>query len=170
MEPARKLEYHLPEPTKQPGRRTKRYKRIRRQPRRLPETALVCVAAIIIVCLAVLYLGQQVHTMHIHRTVQQVEQELRTVRQRHEQLLFAVNSGRSLRAIEAMARDQLGMVDSETSTVLVLDPQDDEPVLSAADKKPSGQPRQPDGVVPAIAAWADRWLPLGGIKAGWNGQ
>ncbi len=169
MQTARKLESYLPEPTDIQHRSSKRYRRIRRRQRRLPDTLLVCSAVVVVVCLAVLYLGQQVATMHLNVQAQRLEQHLQAETQKHEQLLVHLNAAQSLRYIEELARQEIGMVESEALTVLYLDvPVNAPTAMAVVDDGMDSE--APDGVFVGLTEFLSHLLSLGGVKAGWSGQ
>ncbi len=168
MQTARKLETYLPEPTHSRQRSTKRYRRVRRRPRRLPDTVLICGAVVMVVFLAVVYLGQQVATMHLNVQAQRLEQQLQAEVQKHEQLLVQLNAAQSLRYIEELARAEIGMVDSQALTVLLLDvPAHRNMAVAEAEAAKQGATT---GLFVELTDFLNHLLSLGGVRAGWSGQ
>lgn len=164
MQPARKLVDYSKQRTYDTHRGTKKYRKVKRR-RRLPETMVVFAAAILLTTLALTYLGQQVYTMHLNVTRQRLEQRLHAEKQKHEQLLVSFNAARSLRNIETIAIEQLGMVAAGDPVHLAIYAPVVDPLpldVMMAHEVETG----PYGLFAGVADLWSQWLSLGGVNTG----
>lgn len=165
MVPARKLEYSSAQPHVNYKKSPKSIKRAKRK--QCPETVLICLVAFLFAGICILYLGQQVSLMRLSVQLSELEAEYRTVQQENEMLQLRLSQARSLSNIEAIARNQLGMVEPNQSNMLVVAPRDRiEPVRGDWQEESGSQ----GGMFQMVADIINRWLPLGGVEAGRIGR
>lgn len=162
MTAARKLDYYSDyaeeTPVSTPQRKAKR--------NRVPVTLKICLVAMCCVALGLLYLQQQVTSYYLSMELAQMQEQVNAMQQRNDHTMLSLESQRSLKQIEQIARTELGMVDPTYSATLVLDvPTSNEEVHSVwmADRTPSGEV---SGFMTALVAWVNKVLPLGGVEAG----
>lgn len=135
----------------------------RKRRRTLPDTVVIVLAALVCVCLGILYLGQNVQTMRLSIQLKDLEQEIRLVEQKNDHLQLALKSARSLETLELLARTQLGMVKPSEASVLVLAPSETQ--IPQGEGWIKGQERA-EGLLGTFAVWLNKWFPLGGVEAG----
>jgi hypothetical protein len=90
------------------------------------------------------------------------------MQQRNDQAMLNLESQRSLKQIEQIARNELGMVDPTYVTTLVLDLPENLTETREPHSIWAGDAQSQDnvGFLAALAAWMNRVLPLGGVEAG----
>lgn len=163
MTAARKLEqysdYAEMTPVSRPKRQAKKSK--------VPVTLKICLVAICCVTLGILYLQQQVTSYYLSMELVQMQEQVNTMQQRNDHTMLSLESQRSLKQIEQIARTELGMVDPTYTATLVLDM----PTARAqevqsvwiTDRTQSGEG---SSLVAALVSWMNKVLPLGGVEAG----
>ncbi|NLL43712.1 MAG: hypothetical protein GX251_10260 [Firmicutes bacterium] len=165
MTAARKLDYysnHVEETPLPPKRRSVKRNRV-------PVTLKICLLAACCVVVGLLYIQQQVTSYYLNMELVQLQEQVNIMQQRNDQAMLNLESQRSLKQIEQMARTELGMVDPTYVTTLVLD----QPTTMAAEagEPPSHWARDAGhteslGFLATLTAWMNRVLPLGGVEAG----
>lgn len=165
MAAVRKLDndyyYDSPPPQQtKPKSKTKRKK--------LPETMVILFLACLCVALCLFYLGQKVATMHLNVEIGQLERELDKLYEENDHLVLELESVQRLNYIEAIARGQLGMVDPENASLLVMS----EPVQSRSPHSSwlDEEEQQKPGLFVMVADWLNQLLPIGGVEAGRIGR
>lgn len=163
MTAARKLDQysHYTEETPLPKQR-----RPQKQ-NRVPATVKICLVAACCVIVGLLYLQQQVTSYYLSMELVQVQEQVNAMQQRNDHLMLSLESQRSLKQIEQIARHELGMVDPTYTATLVLNG----PTVMAAEvesrwvaeQSPSGEGL---GIFATLASWVNKVLPLGGAEAG----
>ena len=139
----------------------------KRKKRRIPATIKVCLVAALCVVISLLYLQQQVTFYYLNMELVQLEEQVNVLEQRNDHLMLNLESQRSLNKIEQLARQELGMVDPErvTSIVLELTP----PVNGGEGGRwMSNSPERmaSQGFFATLAGWFNKAFPLGGVEAG----
>ncbi|MCK9524652.1 MAG: septum formation initiator family protein [Limnochordia bacterium] len=162
MTAARKLEeysYNREETLVPQGRPVKRK-------RRIPATLKICLVAACFVALGLLYLQQQVTSYYLSMELAQLQQEVNTKQQRNDHIMLSLESQRSLKQVEQIARTQLGMVDPAHSATLVLSTPSATP--SGVESRWTQVPQSGEGMrfVETLLSWMNRVLPIGGVEAG----
>ncbi len=169
MVPARKMpsshqwEIHPERPSEYQGQQKPKRRR-----RRVPATVKLCLVAALVVCLAVLYISQQINTMYLSMELAKLQEEANLVRQRNGYLRVQLEQARSIQNIEKLARTKLGMVDPSETAVLVA---------SSSLLESSGQGTSPSSLAAAasqseanawtvVANWLNKLFPVGGVEAG----
>lgn len=135
--------------------------------RRVPATVKVCCIAALCVALSLLYLQQQVSFYYLNMELAQLQEQVNILEQRNDHLMLNLESQRSLQKIEQLARKELGMVEPERVTSLVLEPASSIPTNQGGrwiDNSPERVPSQ--GVFATLAGWFNKAFPLGGVEAG----
>lgn len=163
MTAARQLEEYSHYREETPRRRQKRPAK----PNRVPVTVKICLVAACCVVVGLLYLQQQVKSYYLSMELVQIQEQVNAMQQRNDHLMLSLESQRSLKQIEQIARNQLGMVDPAYTATLVLSG----PTVMAgevesrwvADQTPSDETM---GLFATLASWMNRVLPLGGVEAG----
>ncbi len=163
MTAARKLEqyYDYPEVTPiSPPKRQARKKRV-------PVTLKICLVATFFVALSLLYLQLQVTSYYLSMELVQMQEQVNSMQQRNDHIMLRLESQRSLKQIEQIARTELGMIDPTYSTTIVLDvpssmPEQVESVWMV-DRTQSGEG---SGFLALLVSWVNNVLPLGGVEAG----
>ena len=96
-----------------------------------------------------------------------LQEQVKLMERRNNELMLTLESQRSLKQIEQLARSQLGMVDPEVTATLVvprqMDPVPETPARWLAEERPAAQT---PGILAAVAAVLNKVLPLGGVEAG----
>lgn len=162
MEPALKLEYYeLDIAAALPSSNYKRKKRV-------PLPVLICLTAMLVVCAAFYYINQQVVTMQLSVEIGILERQLADLQQEQEYLLLSLKETNRLTTIEAVARQELGMVDPVGTQVLVLNTQQN--VNPDAGGWIDVEEEQHNHLFTQIANWLNQLLPVGGVEAGRIGQ
>lgn len=141
----------------------KRKRRVRR--RRFPATLKICLLAAISVAVCILYLDQQITSFNLNLQLSKLQEEVTTLEQRNDYLLVNLEKERSLQKIDFLARTELGMVDPNDSTSVVVNsvsPQD--PPAGRWTEK--GHNDSGQGVFTTLANWLNKVFPLGGVEAG----
>ena len=162
MVPARKLsstDYYdgAAVPVQNPRRKTRK--------KRMPATIKICLLAVLFVVTCIFYLNQQVQTMYLSLKLAELEQQVKTAQQRNDHLRVNLESARSLQKIEYIARTELGMIDPDVSSSLVVNPSAS-PHQQAQGRWIEDTPEDEWGVFVALAGWLNKILPLGGVEAG----
>ncbi|NLJ80216.1 MAG: hypothetical protein GX335_04230 [Firmicutes bacterium] len=133
---------------------------------RVPPTLKICLLAAICVAVSLLYLEQQVTSFHLNMQLTQLDEQVKLLEQHNEHLLVNLETQMSLQKIEDIARNQLGMVDPDRTTSLVLD---SKAPLAPSERRWADQNSPvPDkrGVFAVLASWLNKAFPLGGVEAG----
>ncbi|NLL48966.1 MAG: hypothetical protein GX249_10325 [Firmicutes bacterium] len=161
MTAARKLEQYTyyPEETLVPRQR----RPVRRN--RLPVTVKICLVAACCVLLGILYLQQQVTSYYLSMELVQLQEEVNTMQQRNDHIMLSLESQRSLKQVEHIARTELGMVDPDYTSTLVLNvpPSSKTEMESRWVESPSTEGPQ---IVATLLSWVNKVLPIGGVEAG----
>lgn len=162
MEPALKLVEHEPE-----------YQTVlpvsnRKHKVRVPLPALICLTAMLVACGAFYYLHQQVVTMQLSVNIGILEKQLTELQQEQEYLLLTLKEASRLTTIEAIARQELGMVDPTGTHILVLNTQQN--LNPDAGGWIDTHEEQYNHLFARIASWLNQLLPVGGVEAGRLGQ
>lgn len=135
---------------------------------RIPVTVKVCLVAACCVVVGLLYLQQQVTSYYLSMELVQIEEQVNAMQQRNDHLMLSLESQRSLKQIEQIARNELGMVEPTYTATLVLNGPavmagEAESRWVAEEETPSGETM---GILATLASWMNRVLPLGGVEAG----
>lgn len=135
--------------------------------RRIPATMKICLMAACGVVLGLLYLQQQVTSYYLNMEVSRLQEQVKLMEQRNDHLVISLESQRSLRQVEQIARTQLGMVDAEYTAALVV-PRHSGPVPEVEARWLADQPQDnpSGGILAALTAVLNKVLPLGGVEAG----
>ncbi|HHT42589.1 MAG TPA: hypothetical protein GX014_04230 [Firmicutes bacterium] len=165
MTAARKLvepyQPHIEEAASEPSRRPAPKRR------RLPATLRICLVAAICVVLGLLYLQQQVTSYYLNMELASLQEQVNSMEQRNDHLMLSLESQRSLKQIEQVARTRLGMVDPEFTATLVLPRQVDSiPEAQGRWLADEQQDSTTGGVLAVLTAMLNKVLPLGGVEAG----
>ncbi|MDI9484438.1 MAG: septum formation initiator family protein [Bacillota bacterium] len=164
MTAARKLDYYsnYVEETPLPSKRrsAKRSK--------VPVTLKICLLAACCVAVGLLYIQQQVTSYYLNMELVRLQEQVNVMQQRNDQAMLNLESQRSLKQIEQIARNELGMVDPTYVTTLVLDLPENLTETREPHSIWAGDAQSQDnvGFLAALAAWMNRVLPLGGVEAG----
>lgn len=133
--------------------------------KKIPATIKICLFAAIFVTVSILYLNQQVQTMHLSLKLTELEQQVKAAQQRNDYLRVNLESARSLQKIEHIARTELGMIDPDVSSSLVVNPSPSR-YHQAQGRWIEHTPEDERGVFTVLAGWLNKILPLGGVEAG----
>ena len=133
--------------------------------KKIPATIKICLFAALFVTISILYLNQQVQTMHLSLKLAELEQQVKTAQQRNDYLRVNLESARSLQRIEQIARTELGMIDPDVSSSLVVNPSTPQ-YQQAQGRWIEDTSEEEWGVFAALAGWLNKILPLGGVEAG----
>ncbi|HHT68004.1 MAG TPA: hypothetical protein GXZ85_01960 [Firmicutes bacterium] len=163
MTAARKLEYYSypteETPSPKPRRPVKRS--------RIPVTLKICLVAACCVVVSLLYLQQQVTSYYLSMELVQLQEQVNTMQQRNDQTMLSLESVRSLKQIEHIARTELGMVDPvHTATLVVNTPT---AMAGGAESRwitDHSQSPEGMGIFATLVSWVNKVLPLGGVEAG----
>lgn len=134
---------------------------------RVPTTLKICVVAACCVMVALLYLQQQVVAYHLNFELVQLQEQVNVGQQRNDHLMLSLESQRSLKQIEHIARTKLGMVDPVKTSIIVVNQETVRTVQGESrwfDVEPSEGVSS--GVFATLASWLNKVLPLGGVEAG----
>lgn len=135
--------------------------------RRIPATLRICLVAACCVVIGLLYLQQQVTSYYLNMELLHLQEQVKLMERRNNELMLTLESQRSLKQIEHIARSQLGMVDPEVTATLVvprqMDPVPETQARWLAEERPADQT---PGILAALAAVLNKVLPLGGVEAG----
>lgn len=142
-------------------------RKVKRKRRRFPATLKICLLAACCVFIAILYLQQQMTGYYLNLNIAELEEQVNLIEQRNEYLKLKLESERSIQKIETIARTELGMIQPESSTILVLN----RPERQLAGEQSRWLEDQNDhdtdgGVLATLAAWLNKAVPLGGVEAG----
>ncbi|HKM43711.1 MAG TPA: hypothetical protein VJZ70_06935 [Limnochordia bacterium] len=162
MTAARKLEQYSYEMEETPVPRKQRP--VKRS--RIPVTVKICLVAACCVVVSLAYLQQQVTSYYLSMEVVQLQEQVNTMQQRNDHIMLSLESQRSLKQIEHIARTELGMVDPAYTATLVLHAS---PATSAGvESRWVQQPQSSEdvGIMATLLAWVNRVLPIGGVEAG----
>ena len=88
--------------------------------RRIPATLRICLVAACCVVIGLLYLQQQVTSYYLNMELLHLQEQVKLMERRNNELMLTLESQRSLKQIEQIARSQLGMVDPEVTATLVV--------------------------------------------------
>lgn len=137
-----------------------------RKKARIPATVKICFLAACCVGLALFYLQQQVTSYYLSMELEQLQEQVNALEQRNDHLLINLESQRSLQKIEQLARTQLGMVEPERVSSLVVERST--PAFYQGESRFVETPAVKDshGVFATLAAWLNKAFPLGGVEAG----
>ncbi|MGI6148549.1 MAG: FtsB family cell division protein [Limnochordia bacterium] len=170
MVPARRIpnsyEWEWTNPDQPQGKNRRPQSKRRR--RRLPATVKLCLIAVLLVSLGVLYISQQINTMYLSLQLAELQEEVNLAKQRNGYLRVQLEQARSIQAIEELARTRLGMVDPEETAVLVA--ANHESAYSGSGTRRGGQataaPSNADNAWTMVANWLNKLFPVGGVEAG----
>ena len=84
-------------------------------------TLKICLLAACCVAVGLLYIQQQVTSYYLNMELVRLQEQVNVMQQRNDQAMLNLESQRSLKQIEQIARNELGMVDPTYVTTLVLD-------------------------------------------------
>lgn len=133
----------------------------------MPATVRICLVAACCVVLGLLYLQQQVTSYHLNVEVLRLQEQVKLMEQRNDQLMLTLEAQRSLKQVEHIARTRLGMVDPEyTATLVVPHRTDPVPVVESRWLAQGEQENPSGGILSVLAAVLNKVLPLGGVEAG----
>ncbi|HHY10496.1 MAG TPA: hypothetical protein GX528_08020 [Firmicutes bacterium] len=137
----------------------------RKKRRRLPATLKICLLAAIFVAVCILYLDLQITSFNLNLQLAKLQEEVAALESRNDYLLVNLEQERSLNKIDYLARTELGMVDPDMSTSVVVNtaPPKDPPSGRWAEKN---QDPSEGGLFAALAYWLNKAFPLGGVEAG----
>lgn len=133
---------------------------------RLPTTVKICLLAAICVAISLFYLEQQVTCFHLNMQLAQLREQVDSLEQRNDYLRVSLEKQRSLQQVEYLARTELGMVEPNHTTNLVVNSQRR---LTSGEGRwvennpPAGRER---GIFAALAGWLNKAFPIGGVEAG----
>ncbi|NLM41411.1 MAG: hypothetical protein GX199_03760 [Firmicutes bacterium] len=171
MTAARKLEYDYSYPEElvaaPSAPAAKPEPKLKSKRRCLPATLRICLVAACCVVLGLLYLQQQVTSYYLNMEMLHLQEQVKLMEQRNNQLMLTLESQRSLKQIEHIARTRLGMVEPEYTATLVM-PRHTDPVPEAESRWLAEEPSaSPSGsFLAALTAVLNKVLPLGGVEAG----
>ncbi len=141
----------------------------RRRPKRsrIPATLKICLVAACCVVVCLLYLEQQVTSYYLNMELVELQEQVNTMQQRNDHLMLSLESQRSLKQVEQIARTTLGMVDPTYTAALIIN----QPTAMAREIESrwisDQQTRQGQGgIFATLASWVNRVLPIGGVEAG----
>lgn len=137
--------------------------------KRVPECLVVLTLACVCVALCLLYLDQKVKTMHLNVEIGQLEQELEKLYEENAHLVLELESVQRLTYIEAVARGQLGMVEPENASLLVMSGVEQQRTPQAPGWVGEEESQNP-GIFVMVAEWLNQVLPIGGVEAGRIGR
>ena len=140
----------------------------RKRKQRVPLPVLICLMAALVVCCAFYYLHQQVVAMHLSLEIGIMERQLAELQQEQEYLLLSLKEASRLTTIEAVARQELGMVDPAGTQILVLNTQQHLNPDTGGWMDTQAEPNS--HLFARIADWLNQLLPVGGVEAGRIGQ
>jgi len=164
MTAVRKLVDHYPSYAEETVSTVKRVPAPKR--RRIPATLRICLVAAACVVIGLLYLQQQVTSYYLSMELIHLQEQVKTMEQRNNHLMLSLESQRSLKQIEHIARTQLGMVDPEYTATLVV-PHLADPVPDVESRWLADQSEAPSGgFLAALTSVLNKVLPLGGVEAG----
>ena len=161
MTAARKLEQYSYYTEETPSPRQRRS--VKRN--RIPVTVKICLVAACCVVVGILYLQLQVTSYYLSMELVQLQEQVNTMQQRNDHIMLSLESQRSLKQVEQIARTELGMVDPVNTSTLVLNLP-----LNTSDGVESrwveSQSGEGEGVLATLLSWVNRVLPIGGVEAG----
>lgn len=161
MTAARKLEQYSYYTEETPAPRQRRS--VKRN--RIPVTVKICLVAACCVVVGILYLQLQVTSYYLSMELVQLQEQVNTMQQRNDHIMLSLESQRSLKQVEQIARTELGMVDPVNTSTLVLNLP-----LNTSDGVESrwveSQSGEGEGVLATLLSWVNRVLPIGGVEAG----
>lgn len=137
------------------------------KPTKVPATLKICLVAACCVAVSLLYLQQQVTSYYLNMELVQLQEQVNTMQQRNDHLMLNLESQRSLKQIEQIARTTMGMVDPKYTATIVVN----QPTVMAGGVEArwlSDEPHQSEsaGIFATLASWVNKVLPLGGVEAG----
>ena len=119
----------------------------------------ICLMAACGVVLGLLYLQQQVTSYYLNMEVSRLQEQVKLMEQRNDHLVISLESQRSLRQVEQIARTQLGMVDPEYTAALVV-PRHSGPVPEVEARLADQPQDNPVADFAALTAVLNKVLPL----------
>lgn len=135
--------------------------------RRLPATLKILLTAAVCVVVSLLYLQQQVTSYYLNLELVRLQEQVKLMEQRNDHLMLSLESQRSLKQIEQIARTSLGMVEPEyTATVVVPELETTAPAAEGVWLAAENQEKGIGEMFAALASWVNKVLPLGGVEAG----
>lgn len=158
MEPARKLDFlgeQEPLISLRPQRKKKHL--------RIPAPILVCLVAAMCVFGGLLYLDQDVITMHMHLRINQADEQIASLINEQNILVMELEQSKQLSRVETIARFELGMVEPASAEMLVMAPNNNESNIGDGWLV---EAENEQNIFLIVADWLNQLLPAGGVEAG----